>query len=149
MALRIPRGEMAKIRDHARAAYPEECCGFLVGPASDPRAVSEARAARNVAKEDRGRRYEIDPLDVLRLEDELRKKGLRNLGFYHSHPDHPARPSEFDRTRAAWEGMAYLIVSVEAGKPVDARLWIVEEGVPDGAPAETARAFREGEIEVV
>jgi proteasome lid subunit RPN8/RPN11 len=149
MTLRIPRAEMAKIRDHARAAYPEECCGFLIGTPDAPRTVREARAVANVAKDNRRRRYEVDARETLALERELRERGMQNVGFYHSHPDHPAHPSGFDRDRAAWEGMAYLIVSVESGNPVDARAWVIQEGGDGAGGPESARSFREEDIELL
>ncbi len=86
---------------HAREAFPEECCGFLLGHVSEPRRVEEAKRAKNVAVADRTRRYEIDPLELLHADDDARTRGLDLVGIYHSHPNHPAAPSEFDGDRRA------------------------------------------------
>ena len=118
MTIEIPKAVLRTIQDHAREAYPEECCGFLIGHASAPRRVLESRRARNVATENRSRRYTIDPLELLRVDDDVRKESLDLIGIYHSHPDHPAAPSEYDRSRAAsW--LSYVIVSVVDGRPKD------------------------------
>lgn len=141
MTVLLPRSVVDAIRAHGTSSYPEEGCGFLIGRDGSPREVEEARPTRNVATESRGTRYLVDPQETLRLDRELRGSGREIVGFFHSHPDHPARPSEFDRGHA-WPWYTYVIVAVEAGRPVDLRAWILEE-------SETARAFREEEIEVV
>lgn len=124
--IRLAAGALEAIRAHARAAYPEECCGALLGRALDAggaaREVVRAAVAENARREDRARRYLIGPEDVLRLEAEAARAGLEVVGFYHSHPDHPAEPSAFDREHA-WPWYAYLIVSVRAGVPGEARAW--------------------------
>ncbi len=126
MTIEIPRAIVRLIKDHARDAYPEEGCGFLVGRMSEPRRVEESRRARNAAVEDRSRRYTIDPLELLRADDDAREKGLDLIGIYHSHPDHPAAPSEFDRSRAtSW--YSYVIVSVVDRQPKDATAWRFDE----------------------
>ena len=132
MTIEMPRAIVRSIEDHARDAYPEEGCGFLFGRMSEPRRAVESRRARNVATEDRSRRYTIDPLELLRADDDARKKRLDLIGIYHSHPDHPAAPSEFDRSRAtSW--YSYLIVSVVDGQPKDTTAWSFDDA---------ARAFR-------
>ncbi|OGS51315.1 MAG: hypothetical protein A3K65_02865 [Euryarchaeota archaeon RBG_16_68_12] len=141
MTVLIPRSAVDVIRAHGRAAYPEEGCGFLIGKEGTPRRVEESRPARNVAKESRTTRYDVDPADTFRLTKELRGTGREIVGFFHSHPDHPARPSEFDRSRA-WTWYTYVIVSVEGGKAVDLRAWVLEE-------TEKARAFREEDIQLI
>ena len=132
MTIEIPKSVLQAIHDHARAAYPEECCGFLLGHSGAPRRIEESRRARNVATENRARRYSIDPLELLHADDDARKKSLELIGVYHSHPDHPAAPSEYDRSRAAsW--LSYVIVSVVDGEPKDVTAWQFDE---------TARLFR-------
>jgi proteasome lid subunit RPN8/RPN11 len=114
------------IYDHGRDAYPEECCGVMIGQVesgSGEVVVSEVRSAEN-EREDSSRhnRFLISPQALLEAQRSARERGLDVLGYYHSHPDHPARPSEFDREHA-WPGTSYLIISVEKGSVVDATSW--------------------------
>ena len=132
MTIEIPKSVLQAIHDHAREAYPEECCGFLLGHSGTPRRIEGSGRARNVATENRARRYTIDPLELLHTDDDARKKSLELIGIYHSHPDHPAAPSEYDRSRAAsW--LSYVIVSVVDREPKDVTAWQFDE---------TAQLFR-------
>src|SRR5437660_12825028 len=88
------------IQSHAIEAFPEECCGFLLGHVGEPKRVIEARRGKNIATEDRARRYVVDPLEMLHVDAEPRAKGMCLSGIYHCHPIHPAVPSEFDRSHA-------------------------------------------------
>ena len=100
-------GTEAELRRLAAAAYPSEGCGVLVGSAGDDGAVSvrSVSAARNLSE--RGRdRYELDPLAIVRAERAAREAGLDVVGFWHSHPDHPAEPSRLD-TERAWAGRRF------------------------------------------
>ncbi len=127
------------ILEDARRAYPNECCGFLYGIQGTERVVSEALSVRNTKEGDQRRRFEVSPRDYMRAEKYADDNGLQLLGVYHSHPDHPARPSEHDRKQAMpW--FSYVIVSVDAGKPVDLRSWQLnrdaqfeEEHIPEQA----------------
>ena len=111
---------------HARETYPEECCGFLIGRIGEPARVVEARRAKNVATANRPSRYIIDSLELLHADDEVRARGHDVVGIYHSHPDHPAAPSEFDRSRASpW--YSYVIVSVVDGEPRETTAWKFNE----------------------
>src|SRR2546426_3922741 len=97
MELRLPRSAFDAIRAHARKTYPEECCGFLIGrDGGDVRVVTEARPTRNVHPEPRTSRYRIDNGATRAVEMEFRTGDLRLVGFYHSHPDQGATPSDFD-----------------------------------------------------
>ncbi|MCA1650318.1 MAG: M67 family metallopeptidase [Acidobacteria bacterium] len=118
--LRVPGDVAAAIRRHAADAYPDECCGALVGQPSG--LVAEAFALSNTTAGERRRRFLIGP-DAYRAA-EARAAETRGdlLGFYHSHPDHPAAPSAFDLEHA-WPNLRYLIVSVRAGRPEEARSW--------------------------
>jgi proteasome lid subunit RPN8/RPN11 len=116
----VPDEAVSAIRAHARAAYPEECCGFLVtaeDPADPlaPREVLVAVAAANGSPGERGRRFVIDPLELRALERSLEGTSRLVAGFYHSHPDHPARPSQFDQEHA-WPWYTYLVLSVTASE---------------------------------
>jgi proteasome lid subunit RPN8/RPN11 len=111
--------------EHAAASYPEECCGFLIGrfdAATGATAVERVLPVSNERQESRHNRYLISPETVLAANKEARALGLDVAGYYHSHPDHPARPSEFDRDHA-WPGLSYVIVSVEGGRVADTRSW--------------------------
>ena len=125
MTLRIGTKELATIFGHAAEAYPEECCGFLIGVETASREVGEVRRATNVHPDHREVRYTIDPREQLRLEVELRGTGRELLGFYHSHPDHPGRPSPFDVERS-WPGYSYVIVEVRGGRPTSARSFRID-----------------------
>lgn len=118
--------DVRSIEEHAREAYPEECCGFLLGTHGEPKAVKATRRAANVAPEDRPRRYAIDPRELLAADREASRAGQEILGFYHSHPDHPARPSEFDLGHAAWPGYSYVILSIVDRSPNDLRSWLMD-----------------------
>ena len=111
------------IARHAEESYPEECCGFLIGD-SGPLGTVVARVAPagNEREDSRHNRYVIRPEAVLAAHKEARGLGLDVVGYYHSHPDHPARPSEFDREHA-WPGLSYVIVAVAGGQVEGARSW--------------------------
>jgi proteasome lid subunit RPN8/RPN11 len=96
--IRLDAGTVAAIREHGRAAYPEECCGALIGIAGNG-AVRVTRIERieNSSREEKRRRYAVAPLEYARVERLADADGLSVLGFYHSHPDHPAVPSDYDR----------------------------------------------------
>ncbi len=127
--MKIRRPAFEAINTHGAEGYPNEICGIMLGPTGD-RAVTEVRRARNIIEERSRDRYEIDPRDHIRIQREADATGLDIVGYYHSHPDHPARASVFD-TERAWAGYVYVIVSIEKGKPVDANGFIAEN---DGGP---------------
>ncbi|MCB9895757.1 MAG: M67 family metallopeptidase [Planctomycetes bacterium] len=104
----------AHIEAHAVATYPHECCGVIVGRVEDSRVGVEAHRTGNLNTERAHDRFTLDPKDYMRVDKQARAAGLDIIGIYHSHPDHPARPSETDRA-AAWEGYSYVIVAVNEG----------------------------------
>src|SRR5438093_395836 len=110
---------MDAIRSHGAEGYPHEICGVMVGPRGD-RLVTEAKRARNIVVERARDRYEIDPRDHIRIQREADGANMDIVGYYHSHPGHPAQASRFD-TERAWPGYAYLIVPVHHG----VRAWTV------------------------
>lgn len=121
--------DLETIGRHGEASYPEECCGFLIGrivrdrDGSDEETVVERIVSvANERQDSRHNRFLIHPETVLAAHKEARAAGLDVVGYYHSHPDHPARPSEFDREHA-WPGLSYVIVSVQDGKVAEARSW--------------------------
>ena len=125
--IELPAGLVEAIRRHGAETYPEECCGGLLGERRNGSVlVKRAEPVPNRGTELRQRRYTIDPLDYLRLERLAGEAGLSVVGIYHSHPDHPAVPSEFDREHA-WPYFHYLIVAVEAGRAREFACWVLSE----------------------
>ena len=127
--MKISEASLDAIRAHGAEGYPHEICGIMVGPRGDA-TVTEVKRARNIVVDRARDRYEIDPLDHIRIQREADAAGLDIVGYYHSHPDHPAQASRFD-TERAWAGYVYVIVSVEQGKPVDANAFVADN---DGGP---------------
>jgi proteasome lid subunit RPN8/RPN11 len=127
--VRITRAAHEEIEAHGAEGYPDEICGILLGPRGD-RTATETRRARNIVVERSRDRYEIDPRDHIRIQREADAGGMDIVGYYHSHPDHPAQASRFD-TERAWAGYFYVIVSVANGKPVDMNAFIADK---DGGP---------------
>lgn len=127
MTLAIPSREVEKIREHGRRDYPQECCGILLGSEGEGRkVVREARALPNAREDSPRNRFLILPEDWRVSEQYARERSLDILGFYHSHPDHPARPSEYDREHA-WPWLSYIILSVEQGRPAELSSWVLAE----------------------
>jgi cysteine synthase B len=116
----IPDDVLAAIREHGAEAYPDECCGVLIGEESGQ--VREAFALLNTTTGERRRRFLIGPDDYRVAEARARETGGSLIGFYHSHPNHPAIPSTFDLDHA-WPNMHYVIVSVQGGRPEASRSW--------------------------
>ena len=112
------------IEEHASSAFPEECCGTMLGveDANGHREISKVIAVPNVKGENRKRRYLIDPKALLGAEKQARNEKLDVLGIYHSHPNHPSQASEFDREHAMpfW---SYVIISCMEGKPAGMQSW--------------------------
>jgi len=117
-----------KIRAHGAESYPHECCGALLGrdaEASDRDAAREVLALFPLVnrRDDSPRnRFSVTTEDVLEADRTAQKQGLEVIGWYHSHPDHPARPSQYDRDHA-WPWYSYIIVSVNHGAPQDMTSW--------------------------
>ena len=125
--MRIPRALADRIAEQARAGYPFEICGVLVG---EDRTVREVVPVVNRESESPRVRYEIAPEDLIRIQREAREAGLEILGYYHSHPDHPARPSETDRRVAAEglsDGVIHVVAGVAAGARTEATAWVFHD----------------------
>ena len=120
--IRLSQSAYTSLRQHGEETYPHECCGALLGHFDDngSRAVSKtvSRVARcgNTREDSPHNRYHIDPRDLIRIQREGRERGEEIVGFYHSHPDHPAQWSATDLAEAHWFGCSYVITSVEKGK---------------------------------
>ena len=109
----------ASIRRHGRESYPHECCGALIGRGQ---LVIEAFALPNATEDGPRTRFLVRPADYRAVERRAGELDAELLGFYHSHPDHPARPSQYDLDHA-WPVFAYVIVAVEGGTPKAMTSW--------------------------
>jgi proteasome lid subunit RPN8/RPN11 len=128
--LRISSELAKRIRQHGAETYPHECCGALLG-----RDATAAEGAREILdlfrlinrRDDSPRnRFSVEPLDVIEADRAAQARGLDVVGWYHSHPDHPARPSEYDREHA-WPWYSYIIVSVIEKVPGEMTSWRLKE----------------------
>jgi proteasome lid subunit RPN8/RPN11 len=116
--LQIDYAEYEALRAHGEETYPNECCGVLLGK-SVPGMGNQVQAlvrAGNTRTDSAHNRYNIAPLELIRIQRQGREQGLDIVGFYHSHPDHPAQWSTTDFAEAHWLGCSYVITSVEQGK---------------------------------
>ncbi len=112
---------------HGEKDYPHECCGFILGQFKGDESFGvEYLQASNVKKENRERRFLIDPLAYQKAEDEADDQGMSVISIVHSHPDHPDKPSDFDRDHA-WPGFSYIIISVHNGTAASYRSWQLNE----------------------
>ena len=111
------------IRTHGASTFPHECCGALLGREG---VAEEAYPLPNTTEEGPRRRFLVRPDDYRVAEKRARERGCDLIGFYHSHPDHPAVPSQYDLDHA-WPSFSYVIVSVMAGEPRDLRSWRLSE----------------------
>jgi len=117
MTLTLPQDLYDQLRAHGEETYPHECCGIMLGKSSDSGlAVRRLLRAGNTRTDSAHNRYNIAPQELIAAQREGRKAGLDIVGFYHSHPDHPAQWSSTDFAEAHWFGCAYVITAVEKGK---------------------------------
>jgi proteasome lid subunit RPN8/RPN11 len=141
--MRIRDEHVQAIEDHARRGYPDEVCGVLVGPRAAEVTVEAVIPVANREREAPRVRYQIAPEDLLRIQRESRESRLDIVGFYHSHPDHPPRPSETDRRIAAEglsDGVVHLVVSVDRAGRAAPLAWVFRDGT---------QAFEEEPLAVV
>ena len=123
MRLRLNAQVHAAIRAHGSETYPNECCGALIGRDGT---VTETLALPNTTDEGPRRRFMVRPQDYREAEQRASQTGGELLGFYHSHPDHPAKPSQYDLDHA-WPFFSYVIVSVRDGVSEDMTSWRLRE----------------------
>ena len=158
MAAALSSDIAQKIRDHGAETYPHECCGALLGRDLDASALSAPDAGQSPSREivalfplvnrrdDSPRnRFSVTSDDVRDAEKAAREKGIDVVGWYHSHPDHPAKPSEYDREHA-WPWYSYVIVSVASGEPRDMTSWQLADDRSAFQPEEIAWAVPPGAI---
>jgi proteasome lid subunit RPN8/RPN11 len=120
--VRLARKALEAIHSEAARSYPHEGCGALLGPEAGD--VHETLALANREQGSPRTRFTVSPADYLSAEEDADARGLKLLGFWHSHPDHPARPSRTDR-EFAWPGLLTVVVAVERGTPREITAWDV------------------------
>ena len=124
--LLIYKSAMDEIQAHMQETYPHECCGLIIGTTdNDVRTGVRAWRCGNLNTERAVDRYDLDPKDMLRAQQELDGSDQDIVGIYHSHPDHPSRASEFDRDHA-WPGWSYMIGSVMKGQITSVQSWVLD-----------------------
>jgi proteasome lid subunit RPN8/RPN11 len=120
--IQLSQSAYVSLRQHGEETYPHECCGVLLGHFEDNGAKSVLKTVSRIARCGNTRadsphnRYSIDPRELIRIQREGRGRGEEIVGFYHSHPDHPAQWSSTDLAEAHWFACSYVITSVEKGK---------------------------------
>jgi proteasome lid subunit RPN8/RPN11 len=123
VTLQCPKAMIDKIHAHGEEAYPEEGAGFLLGTDGTERSVLSIVPLSNSREEAaRHNRYLINPADYLKAELEADRQGLHLIGVFHSHPDHPNHPSEFDRDWAQ-PFFSYIITNVDSGRALESKSW--------------------------
>jgi proteasome lid subunit RPN8/RPN11 len=126
-ALKIREELVRRIESHGAETYPYECCGALLGrEVNDSREILDLLPLANHRDDSPCNRFEVTPDDVRLAEKTAREKRLELVGWYHSHPDHPARPSDFDRDHA-WPWYSYIIVSVQERQPREMTSWRLKD----------------------
>ena len=141
--LKIGVKEYTEIRKHGEETYPHECCGVLLGQMDgDVRTVTSTARCGNTRTDSPQNRYQIDPKELVRIQREARGHEEDIIGFYHSHPDHPAQWSKTDLEEAHWIGCSYVITRVAAGKAD-----VTNSFELTGAD-EADKAFRDEKVEV-
>jgi proteasome lid subunit RPN8/RPN11 len=117
--LRLTEEIYRELRQHGEETYPHECCGVLLGRAEEGvNDVHESVRAGNTRTDSAHNRYHIAPQELVRIQRQGRERGLDIVGFYHSHPDHPAQWSATDFAEAHWIGCSYVITSVEQRRAI-------------------------------
>ncbi|MDG6994596.1 MAG: M67 family metallopeptidase [Nitrososphaerota archaeon] len=133
-SLIIDQKSLDQINAHAVSAFPEECCGLMLGTFEEDSKVKRVeqlrRMANTYATEERYHRYTIDPKEFMEIENEASEQGKEIVGIYHSHPNAPSKPSLFDQNHA-WPTLSYLVVEVREKKPISTRSWVLKEDRSD------------------
>ena len=126
--LKIKEELIKEIAREGEEGYPYEICGFILGKIDYKNNIREAEEVYQVENQNKERandRFEIDPKDYLKVENYADQKGIQIIGIYHTHPDHPDRPSQTD-LMFAQPDMSYIIMSIKNGKASDWRSWELE-----------------------
>ena len=142
--LRIQFSDYESLRKHGERTYPHECCGVLLGRSSNGvNEVEEIVEAGNTRTDSAHNRYQIAPVELIRIQRQARAKSLDIVGFYHSHPDHPAQWSVTDIAEAHWLGCSYIITSVAKGKADVTNSFLLR------GTSEEDKAFEDEPIEIL
>ena len=140
--LKLRPADYDEIRRHGEETYPHECCGVLLGViADDTREVRATVRCGNTRIDSPQNRYNIDPRELVRVQRQARERELDIVGFYHSHPDHPASWSQTDLAEAHWTGCSYVITSVMKGLATETNSFNLVGG-------EENKQFEDEEIQV-
>ena len=127
MAIYLSKKIINEFLNHAQVDYPQECCGFILGRLEKNKSLGvEYIQVKNIQEKNKERRFLIDPIEYIRVEDLAEEKELSIISIVHSHPDHPDKPSEFDRVHS-WPGCSYIIISVINGISKSFHSWILDE----------------------
>lgn len=132
LKIRMSSAVAEEIRRHGAETYPEECCGALLGRdapdggAGQEREIVELLRLTNQREDSPHNRFSVAPREVIAADRAAQSRGLEVVGWYHSHPDHPARPSEYDRAHA-WPWYSYVIVRVEKGEAREVTSWRLKQ----------------------
>src|SRR5215475_7803200 len=142
--LRLGQSHYDALRQHGEETYPHECCGVLPGHLEDDgtRVVTSLARAGNTRTDSPQNRYNIDPKELVHIQREAREREEDIIGFYHSHPDHPAQWSQTDLAEAHWIGCSYVITRVAAGEAD------VTNSFELTGTDEADKSFREEKVEV-
>ena len=141
--LKIGQSLFEQLRIHGEETYPHECCGVLLGNIGDgEKQVRAVVRCVNVRTDSPHNRYHIDPRELVRIQREARQQELDIIGFYHSHPDHPARWSKTDLEEAHWLGCSYVITSVDQGRAAQTNSFLLS------GPDEEQKAFADEPLQV-
>jgi proteasome lid subunit RPN8/RPN11 len=142
--LKISENDYEAIRRHGEETYPHECCGVLLGQMDgDIRTVTSTARCGNTRTDSPQNRYNIDPKELVRIQREGRARNEDIIGFYHSHPDHPAQWSQTDLAEAHWISCSYVITRVAKGKAE------VTNSFELTGNDEADKAFKDEAVEVV
>jgi proteasome lid subunit RPN8/RPN11 len=141
--LQIQYVDYEALRRHGEETYPHECCGVLLGKSeANGNVVREIVRAGNTRTDSAHNRYNIAPQELVKIQRQARAMGLDIVGFYHSHPDHPAQWSPTDFAEAHWLGCSYIITSVEKGKAALTNAFLLT------GTAEDNKKFEDESIEI-
>ncbi|MDT8317244.1 MAG: M67 family metallopeptidase [bacterium] len=125
--IHIKKDHLDHIETHGKEGFPNEVCGIILGVSkSGKKEALKLIRGTNLNSDRSHDRYELDPKDLLKAERDARDSGMEIIGFYHSHPDHPDTPSEFDRERA-WPDYSYIISSIMGGKEASTKSWLLND----------------------
>lgn len=142
--LKLTAAHLEDIRRHGEESYPDEGCGILIGIFEGAaRVVHTTRRCRNAAIASQRTQYHIDPREVICAQRDARERGREIVGFYHSHPDHPAQWSPTDLAEAHWIGCSYVILAVENGRAMETNSFFLSGAL------EEDKTFAQEELQLI